>query len=53
MYVLIFLEFVGGYVYGGNGYEIFDKFFGTNNPFADTNENNDSNNSLHVGFVRH
>ena len=24
----------GGHKYGGNSYEIFEKFFGTTNPFA-------------------
>lgn len=26
---------IGGYRYGGNSFEIFEKFFGTTNPFAD------------------
>lgn len=29
------LEIIGGYRFGGNSYEIFDKFFGTSNPFTD------------------
>jgi len=34
------LEIVGGYRFGGNSYEIFDKFFGTSNPFNDVLEDN-------------
>jgi DnaJ family protein B protein 13 len=26
---------MGGYRYAGNSYEIFDKFFGSTNPFVD------------------
>ena len=26
---------IGGYRYGGNSFEIFEKVFGTSNPFAD------------------
>lgn len=26
---------MGGYRFAGNSYEIYDKFFGTTNPFAD------------------
>ena len=26
---------IGGYRYGGNSFEIFEKVFGTTNPFAD------------------
>lgn len=33
------IEIVGGYRFPGNSYEIFEKFFGTTNPFADTLEN--------------
>jgi DnaJ homolog subfamily B member 13 len=29
------VEIVGGYRFGGNSYEIFDKFFGSSNPFVD------------------
>lgn len=34
MYFLLILDFKGGYRFGGNPEEIFEKFFGTNNPFA-------------------
>jgi DnaJ homolog subfamily B member 13 len=37
--ISIFLGIVGGYRFGGNSYEIYEKFFGTTNPFADTLEN--------------
>lgn len=33
-----FVEIVGGYRFGGNSYEIFDKFFGSTNPFVETRE---------------
>jgi hypothetical protein len=33
---------VGGYRYAGNSYEIFEKFFGNLNPFADTHEHDGS-----------
>lgn len=29
------LDLIGGYRYGGNSYEIFDKFFGSSNPYTD------------------
>ena len=35
----LILEIVGGYRFAGNSYEIYEKFFGTTNPFADTLEN--------------
>jgi DnaJ family protein B protein 13 len=28
-------EIVGGYRFAGNSYEIYDKFFGSTNPFVD------------------
>ncbi|CDW91696.1 UNKNOWN [Stylonychia lemnae] len=31
-------QIVGGYRFAGNSYEIFDKFFGTSNPFSDVLE---------------
>jgi hypothetical protein len=29
------LEMRGGYKFAGNSYEIFEKFFGTSNPFTE------------------
>lgn len=33
-----FLGIIGGYRYAGNSFEIYDKVFGTTNPFAEKAE---------------
>lgn len=38
-----FIDLKGGYSFAGNPEEIFEKFFGTSNPFAQLIGINDSN----------
>ncbi len=36
--ITVKIEIVGGYRFAGNSYEIFEKFFGSTNPFSDVLE---------------